>query len=97
MQLENQVFSKDLEDKKHSRTQKNLSINWTKTSDDFTFDLKEIRNKFGQNPAKQNILHSLASLFGPLGLLTSLRIVIEILIQDTCRLKISWDETLPYD
>ena len=90
------IFKRFRRQKTFTRT-KNVSINWTKTSDAFTFDLKEIRNKFGQTPTKQNILHSLASLFGRLGLLTPLRIVIEILIQDACRLKVSWDETLPYD
>ena len=64
-ELENQVYSKYPEDKEHSREQ-----NWNKTSDDFMFDLKKIRNKFGQKPTKRKNLHSLASIFDPLGLLT---------------------------
>ena len=51
-ELENQVYSKYPEDKEHSRKQKVLAKNWNKTSDDFIFNLKEIRSKFEQTPMK---------------------------------------------
>ena len=68
-----------------------------KTSNDFIYDLKEIRNKFEQKPTKRNILHSLASIFDPVGLLTPLCIGIKIIFQDVCGLKVSWDEILSDD
>ena len=51
-ELENQVYSKYPEDKELSRKQKVLGKNWNKTSDDFVFNLKEIRSKLEQTPMK---------------------------------------------
>ena len=43
-ELENQIYSKYPEDKE--REQKVLSINWNETTENFIFDLKEMRHKF---------------------------------------------------
>ena len=94
---ENQVYLKYPEDQEHSSEQKVLGINWNKTSDDFIFDLKEIHGKIEQKPTKRNILHSLASIFDPLGSLTPLCIGIKIFSQDVCQLKVSWDDILADD
>ena len=64
-------------------------------SDTFHLDLAQIAEKAeGLEPTKRNVLHLLASLFDPLGLISPVTVSMKILFQAICSTKFDWDETL---
>ena len=71
-----------------------MGINWNVKKDqlsvkDVSFDNKPL--------TKRTLLSNISKLYDPLGLMSPMTITSKILMQDTWRLKIDWDEVLPPD
>ena len=71
-----------------------LGINWNVKKDqlsvkDVSFDNKPL--------TKRTLLSNISKLYDPLGLMSPMTIPSKILMQETWKLKIDWDEVLPLD
>lgn len=68
-----------------------LGLQWCPSSDCFSFKVE-----LSDRPAtKRNMLSDMARVYDPLGFLTPLTLLAKCLIQDSWRLGLAWDETLP--
>ena len=70
-----------------------LGVQWDQQRDAILFSFAP--RYVGKEITKRTILSISASLFDPLGLLTSLLIVVKMLIQELWILKLEWDESVP--
>ena len=70
-----------------------LGIQWCVTSDEFQF-----RVVVKQNPlTRRGVLSTVASIFDPLGFVAPFILAGKGIVQQMCRDKLSWDDTLPDD
>ena len=75
-----------------------LGINWDTNSDRFFFELsKVIEFAASLPPTKRSLLKIAAKIFDPLGCLSVYTINLNILFQQLCFSKLSWDEELKGD
>ncbi|XP_037040280.1 uncharacterized protein LOC119077203 [Bradysia coprophila] len=81
-------------------TERVLGMFWNADTDSFTYSLKY--TKVNQNilngshcPTKRELLRVLMSIFDPLGLLANFLIYPKLLLQETWRSNIEWDEQIP--
>ena len=74
-----------------------LGIQWDKELDLFIFDLKDVINEAIKIEVvtKRGVLKVVASIYDPLGILSSFVINLKLLFQEVCALKCDWDITLP--
>ena len=68
-----------------------MGLLWESETDTFRFDIDTSRPV----RTKRQVLRESSSIFDPLGFIGPALILARILIQDTWRIKISWDEALP--
>ncbi|XP_066933725.1 uncharacterized protein [Clytia hemisphaerica] len=94
-ELENIVYDLFPEDKEFSSEQKVLGLNWDRNNDTVYFNFRELREKFVAMPTKRAILHNMASIYDPLGLISPLFVSFKTLFQDICEEKFDWDDILP--
>lgn len=67
---------------------------WHQSSDTFRYKSKEFKEaKF----TKRSVLSEIAQIFDPLGFIAPVVIRGKIIIQDSWRLKLNWDEPLPVE
>ena len=76
-ELEQAVYEKTGDDKTLTENvnpdnNKVLGVNWNKFSDEFIFNFEDIADKFAKATTKRNIVHCLASIYDPIGLITPL-------------------------
>lgn len=69
-----------------------LGVTWNKETDELSFS---VDINFVQNVTKREVLKNVASIFDPIGLCTPVLIPGKKLFQETCRLRLGWDDTLP--
>lgn len=73
-----------------------LGMSWGLQSDDISFDLSGTFKKLTEAPAtKRRILSVAYSVFDPIGIACAFTIIPKILLQETCKLKVGWDNPLP--
>ena len=72
---------------------KTLGIVWMAEEDTFTFLSNNVHDDF--NYTKRNFLKKISTLFDPLGLLAPFTIRSKLLMQETWRAGIDWDEKVP--
>ena len=95
-ELEELVYSNHPETKPESIPEQNkvLGIMWYKNEDYIAFDIQSFVKNFNPVPTKRRVLHALASLFDPMGLLNPVIVKLKILFQDLCISNVDWDEEL---
>ena len=76
-----------------SSIHRTLGIQWNTSSDEFSYKLS-ITTK---NLTRREILSTIASIFDPLGLISSFIITGKIILQQCCKRNLEWDEKLPTD
>ena len=69
-----------------------LGVRWNVGKDEFHFQ-NELQCE--EEPTRRKILRLVASIFDPLGLLTPFTVKGKKILQETVRLKLGWDESLP--
>ena len=83
----------------HKNTEKGskvLRIPWDDKNDTLTFDPTKIGKGIKVNMrTKRAILSSLATLFGPLGLISPIGVQARVLVQNLCIIKIDYDDSIP--
>jgi transposase InsO family protein len=72
---------------------KALGLNWHLHTDVFNFDGAELQLVVA--PTRREILRNVASIYDPLGLISPVLVHAKKLFQETCRLKLNWDDPLP--
>ncbi|XP_064647035.1 uncharacterized protein LOC135499916 [Lineus longissimus] len=83
---------KDLDLQKSSLPmERALGVQWCVQSDTFNFKI-EPRNR---PPTRRGILSTVYSIYDPLGFLSPVILKAKCLLQELCRLKLSWDEDIP--
>ncbi|KAL7849158.1 hypothetical protein SRHO_G00207810 [Serrasalmus rhombeus] len=70
-----------------------LGVQWCVTSDEFQFKVVIKDKPF----SRRGVLSTVASVFDPLGFVAPFILVGKQILQQMCRDKISWDDTLPDD
>ena len=74
-----------------------LGIHWNTDKDISDFDV----GKFGNMPntvvTKRGILSTLVRIFDPLGLISPIAVSANVLFQELCLERLSWDDPLPAD
>ena len=94
--MESIIFKKFPDDLKYSTNfTKVLNLKWDKSNDYIIYDFEDIKQNFANILTKRLLIHSLASIFDPLGLIIPVIVSMKELYQDICRENFSWDETLP--
>lgn len=72
-------------------SEKALGIIW-----DINDDMIKFRVKISDKPlTRRGILSVLSSIFDPIGLLSPVMLKAKIIIQNLCRAKLAWDDTIP--
>ena len=94
-ELESIIYELSPEDKEFSSEQKVLGLNWDRNNDTIYFNFRELREKFVAMPTKRAILHNMASIYDPLGLISPLFVSFKTLFQEICEEKFDWDDILP--
>ena len=89
--IEERARKIDLESSIDCKT-KTLGLTWHADSDLFVFEIVEV---IGKIQTKRMILKHTAAIFDPLGLISPLLIQGKIIVQDTWRLGLDWDEKIP--
>ena len=75
-----------------------LGMMWNNDLDEIIYDFFNIVSKANEaEPTKQHIVSLAGRFYDPLGLITPLIIRIKVLIQELCKVQVSWDETLQGD
>ena len=72
-------------------TVRTMGLLWNSEQDAFHFEIENSRAV----RTKRQVLRESSSVYDPLGFIAPVMIVARILIQDTWRLELSWDEPLP--
>ena len=68
-----------------------LGIQWSVESDEFFFKIV-----IKESPlTRRGILSVVSSVYDPLGLLSPVILPVKIILQELCRLKLGWDDTIP--
>ena len=68
-----------------------LGLLWNCSDDNFQFSLQ-----LNKKPStRRGILSVLSSIFNPLGFLSPITLSAKLLLQDLCRRKLSWDDSVP--
>ena len=68
-----------------------LGLSWDKRKDTLTFTF----NKEIKPVTKQDVLHTVNSIYDPLGLIEPLKIIGKHLYRDACDIERRWDKVLP--
>lgn len=71
--------------------EKALGLSWCAETDAFTFQLTLERKP----NTRRGILSMVSSIFDPLGFLAPFTLVPKLLLQEMCRLNLSWDDPIP--
>ena len=71
-----------------------LGLTWNKKEDNLCFYFDEIRSKFTKNPTKREVIHAVASIYDPLGLINPIVVKLKTFFQKVCLEKIDWDDYL---
>ena len=84
----------ELEDKQCEReAQKVLGVQWTPTDDHFVFDISQFCQLARElQPTRRNIVGLIARFYDPLGEISPVIVKLKILVDELCRVKLSWDE-----
>ena len=69
-------------------------LKWYKCTDSFVFDFKYIVDKSIQPYTKQDRMHSIASIYDPLGIISPIVLRMKIPMQDICHEKVDWVDPL---
>ncbi|VEN64130.1 unnamed protein product [Callosobruchus maculatus] len=85
------IFQYIINDDKELRT---LGILWDTKLDSFGFSVEFEIPSF-ERVTKRNILSTISRLFDPLGLAGPVLIQAKLILQDLCRLSLSWDDVVP--
>ena len=94
--MESIIFKKFPDDLKYSTNfTKVLNLKWDKSNNYIIYDFEDIKQNFANILTKRLLIHSLASIFDPLGLIIPVIVSMKELYQDICRENFSWDEILP--
>ena len=93
---ENVMYAKSsLGLKMGSNGQKVLGLPWDFEQDTIILELTAITKRTEDLPAtKRNTLRLLAGIFDPFGMIGPITITAKILLQEACRQKINWDDSL---
>ena len=70
-----------------------LGVYWNATEDDLRFQARLP----GHQLTRRGLLSALSSVFDPLGLISPFLVSARKIVQDACRKKLHWDETVPQD
>ncbi|XP_057299451.1 uncharacterized protein LOC130630070 [Hydractinia symbiolongicarpus] len=93
--LENIVNStQDETEIKFQPTIKVLGLEWNKLSDEINFNFSDMLKNIKLPTTKRNIMHFLASIYDPLGIINPIVVTIKVLFQDLCVAKFDWDQPL---
>lgn len=77
----------------HLPSERALGIQWNIQTDRFEFNI----NVKPKDPTRRGILAVVSSIYDPLGLAAPFVLTAKILLQDLCRRKLGWDDTIPGD
>ena len=80
-------------DFEHLPSERALGIQWNIQTDKFEFNI----NVKPKDPTRRGILAVVSSVYDPLGLAAPFVLTGKILLQDLCRRKMGWDDTIPED
>ncbi|XP_058128532.1 uncharacterized protein LOC131292812 [Anopheles ziemanni] len=79
-------------------TEKVLGMWWNTTSDSFSFKLSPKHNQElltgTRMPSKREVLSTLMSVYDPMGLIGNFLMFLKILLQETFRAKLEWDQKI---
>lgn len=84
---------KSFSEETNQATLKILGVQWDPVGDFFTYSASPVSVEC----TKRSILSNVARIFDPLGWLTPVTLIAKLLLQDLWRLKLTWDESVPYD
>ena len=77
-----------------SETSRALGVIWQTRRDTFSFHAGLAKSKY-RSVTKRELLQNLASVYDPLGLISPSLVEGKKLFQESCRLKLNWDDPLP--
>ena len=77
----------------HLPSERTLGIQWNIQTHRFEFNI----NVKPKDPTRHRILAVVSSIYDPLGLTAPFVLTAMILLQDLCRRKLGWDDTIPED
>ena len=97
IELENMIAAYDPTCMNTENSPKILGLKWDKINDTFIFDFQDISTHVIEPHTKRNVMHFIASIYDPLGLINPVVVSFKILLQDICMSKIDWDDALPPD
>ncbi|XP_047741410.1 uncharacterized protein LOC125179487 [Hyalella azteca] len=75
----------------HVPSSKALGLTWEKEGDHFTYSF----NYEEQTVTRRSVLRTVASVYDPLGMILPVLIIARKIFQETCRLRLAWDDPLP--
>ncbi|KAK6172333.1 hypothetical protein SNE40_016014 [Patella caerulea] len=84
----NDTFDFELDDLPHQRT---LGMIWNTESDSFQYHVDMPKSIL----TRRGCLSSLSSVFDPMGLISPVMLPGRMILQEACKLKLAWDESLP--
>lgn len=82
---------------KQAESTKTLGLCWIPKDDTFTFHPIQFDSTLTSTPTKRQLLSEISKIFDPLGWLTPVTIKLKILFQDTWKLNLDWDQSIPSD
>ena len=86
-----QTYAKQLFSSNSGHT-KILGLGWNKTTDKMNIEIRQFNER---QITKRNILSYIASIYDPLGLISSNHVMGKLIYRGLCDLKIPWDEETP--
>lgn len=90
------VDQRDNNGKEMLKNPKALGMRWNIPEDTFTFDLSHLQlQQQTTMPTKRQMLGFIMSLFDPLGLVAHQAIIGRLILRETWKLDIEWDQTIP--
>ena len=97
--LESLIYEKTNDDKhliqvKTSDDNKVLGVRWNKIYDELVFKFNDITKRCEKALTKRDVLHCLASIYDPLGLINPIVVKVKCFFQKLCIEKINWDDHL---
>ncbi|XP_072020362.1 uncharacterized protein [Amphiura filiformis] len=85
--------SLDLHEQGNTPPERALGVLWSPETDKFSFKI-EVKD---HNMTRRGILSTVSSLYDPLGLVAPAILPARLLLQDLCKLQLSWDDEIPQE
>ena len=88
--------SPPIKDEDAEDSMKILGLHWNTLSDEFVFNFQKLLLFYEKlKPCKRTVLRIIQKIYDPLGLLSPYLITSKLILQNLCKMQLTWDEELP--